>query len=694
MARIALIVFGIIVLLVGGLVAAASFIPAETYKAEIEKAVKQQTGRQLRIEGDVGITFLPALGVEAEAVRFANAEWGGKPDMVSMDAMQVSLKILPLLSGNVELDRFVLVRPEIHLEVNRQGTPNWQFKPAQEAAEAPASPSTDTGGDETPSEGGAALNDIRLGEIAIENGVASYKDARSGAAYEITEINTVLNLPSLDRQMVFDGSAVWNGDTIELDLTADRPRALIAGGETPFTLSLATPKITSGFDGTVTQADTPKLAGTMNVDIPSVRALAAWAGSPLAEGDGFGPFTIKGTVSATPEVFDFSDAALSFDEMEGKGALNVNLKGQRPKLTGKLDLETINTNVYMAGGASASGGDAPASGTPGGNAGGGSAASSSASGWSDAPIDMSGLKAVDADLALSAQKILVQNITIGESVLGVKLNGGVLTADLSKLALYEGAGKAKVTLNGAQATPALNATFDISNIAAYPLLRDAAEFERLEGTGAMNVSVQTRGKSQKQMISALSGNGSVNFANGAIKGINVAQLLRNVLSGALSGWNAGGTQDTDFSELGGTFTIQNGILSNQDFLLLSPLARVSGAGTVNLPQQTLSYRVEPKLAATLEGQGGDAGAKGIEVPIIIEGPWANPKFRPDLKAILSDPEGAVNTIKDLKDGGGKKLLEGLIGKPAGDGESGGDSGGETSGDKPNVEDAIKGLFGR
>jgi AsmA protein len=690
MARIALIVFGIIVLLVGGLVAAASFIPAETYKAEIEKAVEQQTGRQLRIEGDVGITFLPAIGVEAESVRFANAEWGSKPDMVSMDAMQVSLKILPLLSGNVELDRFVLVRPEIHLEVNRQGTPNWQFKPAQEAAEAPASPSTGTGSEETQAGSGAALNDIRLGEIAVENGIASYKDARSGASYEITEINTVLNLPSLDRQMVFDGSAVWNGDTIELDLTADRPRALIAGGETPFTLSLATPKITSGFEGTVTQADTPKLAGTMNVDIPSVRALAAWAGSPLPAGDGFGPFTIKGNVSATPEVFDFSNAALSFDEMEGKGALNVNLKGQRPKLTGKLDLETINTNVYMAGGSSASssGGQAPASGTSGGNAG-GSTASSSASGWSDEPIDMSGLKAVDADLALSAQKILVQNITIGESVLGVKLSGGTLTADLSKLALYEGAGEAMVTLNGAQATPSLTATFDISNIAAYPLLRDAAGFERLEGTGAMNVFIDTRGKSQKQMISAMSGKGSVKFANGAIKGINVAQLLRNVLSGALSGWNAGGTQDTDFSELGGTFTIQNGILSNQDFQLLSPLARVNGAGTVNLPQQTLSYRVEPKLAATLEGQGGDESAKGIEVPIIIEGPWANPKFRPDLKAILSDPEGAVNTIKDLKDGGGKKLLEGLIGKPA----DGGDSGG-TSEKKPNVEDAIKGLFGR
>lgn len=690
MARIALIVFGILVLIVGGLAVAASLIPTETYKAEIEKQVEQQTGRKLTIEGDVGITFLPSIGAEAEKVRFANAEWGSSPDMVTMESLQVALKILPLLSGNVEISRFILVEPEINLEVNGQGTPNWQFAPMEQAAEAapgeaaPAEEEAPAASEE--SSGGSGIGDISLGEVSIENGAVSYRDQQSGAVYELTQINTTLDLPSLDAPMNFDGSAVWNGDEVNLTLTAENPRVLIAGGTTAFTLDLSAPKVTTSFDGSINQGDQPKLGGEMSVDIPSVRELAAWAGSPLPEGDGFGPFNITGKVSATPEVFDFSDAELAFDGMNGTGALNADLRGQKPKITGRLDVDKIDTNIYMAGAPASSGGGDTASG---GGSGGGTAPAASSEGWSDEPIDMSALNAFNADLALSAGEILIQKIQIGESALGVKLNNGVLTADLSKLALYEGAGTAKVTLNGASATPALNATFDLSGLSAYPLLRDAADFERLEGNAAMNVSVDTRGKSQKQMISALNGSGEMRFTDGAIKGINVAQLMRNVFSGALTGWNSAEAKDTDFSELGGTFTISNGILSNQDFLMLSPLIRVAGKGTVNLPQKTLSYRVEPKLAATLEGQGGETGSKGIEVPVMIEGPWAKPRFTPDLKAILSDPDGALNTIKDMDSESGKQLLEGLMGGGSSSGSSS-----EEDGEKKNLEDAVKGLFGR
>src|SRR5690606_13557484 len=124
---------------------------------------------------------------------------------------------------------------------------------------------------------------------------------------------------------------------------------------------------------------------------------------------------------------------------------------------------------------------------------------------------------------------------------------------------------------------------------------------------------------------------------------------------------SGSMQKTDFAELSGTFTVRNGILHNDDLKLLNPFVRLSGAGDVDLPQQTVNYRLEPQLVATTEGQGG-SDASGIGVPILVTGPWDNLSYAPDLagalknvgtedvKKIIDDAKGAGGNIKDtLKD---------------------------------------------
>ena len=111
--------------------------------------------------------------------------------------------------------------------------------------------------------------------------------------------------------------------------------------------------------------------------------------------------------------------------------------------------------------------------------------------------------------------------------------------------------------------------------------------------------------------------------------------------------------------MSGTFVIRNVILENDDLKLVSPLLRLAGAGTSDLPQRTVDYRVEPKLVAALEGQGGTLEAEGITVPVIITGPWHDLSYRPDLagvaKEVLKDPgkaaEAAKGALEGLKRGG-------------------------------------------
>jgi len=687
MSRFLSFLFVVFLVVVGVLFAAPSFIPVETYKPQISALVKEQTGRDLTIGGDISLSFLPRLSVTVNDVAFANADWASTPNMATMEQLEIVLKVFPLLRGEIALDRFVLVRPEIDLAINAQGKANWEFDVPSQPAAAPSPAPSDTGDGSGFS---PQITDIQLGQISLIDGRVRYSDARSGASYEANAINLDVSLPSLNDPLGIDGSLIWNEDTIKLTVNVADPRALSGGDISKIIFDLSAPTITGHFSGSAAISPSLSVNGTTSLKIPSIRELAAWAGQPLTPGGGLGTFELGGELAISGDTYAFSDATLSFDGMNGTGTLSIDTGRARPRLTGTLALDKLDANIYLASDAASPAGDADSAGT--GSTGGGSS-----EGWSDAPIDLSGLRAIDADLKLSVDEILFQEIKVGKSALAVLLRNGKLTANLTELDLYEGAGTGRLVLDGSSSTPAVAAKFDLANISAYPLLRDAAAFERLEGDGTINFDVQTTGRSQKAMMSALSGAGSITFADGAIRGINIAKLMRNVLSAATSGWESGGSESTDFSELSGTFTIAQGILSNTDLKLLSPLVRVTGKGTVDLPAQTLNYRVEPKLAATLEGQGGTQETTGLEVPIVISGPWADPRFTPDLAAIIANPDGIKDVIDAIKEDGGKSLLEGLLGgggrtaPAATDTESAPDA---EPAEKPRPEDVLRGLFNR
>jgi AsmA protein len=247
-----------------------------------------------------------------------------------------------------------------------------------------------------------------------------------------------------------------------------------------------------------------------------------------------------------------------------------------------------------------------------------------------------------------------------------------LVADLKELNLYDGTGKGRITLDGRRKVPAVKSAFTMEGVSAEPLLTDAADFDRLSGTGRLEISVSTRGESERAMVQASNGTGAVKFVDGAIKGVNLAAMVRNVKAAFTPG-GAGDTQKTDFAELSGTFRIEKGILRNNDLKLLNPLIRLAGAGTSDLPKRRVKYRVEPKVVASLKGQGGEGEAKGIMVPVIVKGPWHDLKYRPDLASLVGDAakdpakalEGAKETLKGVKEGLGvkdpKKALKKLFG---------------------------------
>jgi len=683
-----LILLAIVVVAVIVVLAIAPFvIPTETYKNQIAKRVEAATGRQMTIAGDIGLSLLPRTQLTVGEVSFANADWAERDTMAELQALTVRVNPWSLFSGEVDIERFVLEKPIIHLAVSPDGKPNWVFG---EAAPADAGEQPEPAADGAAGEGGSPLADLSLRDVQLVDGTVTYTDMAAGTEQTLDAVNLALALETLDAPFAAEGSVTWRGQPVKVTLETGPPRRLMTGESTSVRLDADTRHITLAYEGTVTNATPRRITGEVDVDIPSVKRLAAWTGTPIAaREDALETFRLAGTVEATGQQYTFTAKELRLDEMRGDGSVGVDLSGARPFLTGNLAFNTLNVTPYMppptedeAAGDAGGDGDPPPD-------------------WSDEPLDFSALSTLDADVEVSAKGIRARDIKVGRSALALDLRDGRLQLDLNELKLYTGQGSGTLVLDASGDVPSFSKSLALKNVAARPLLNDAAGFDRLQGQGTMSFDVTAQGRSQKEMIANLNGDGAIAFENGAIRGINLAQMVRNVSSAFTGG---GGTQKTDFAELAGTFTITDGVLKNDDLLLLNPLLRVRGEGASNILERTVDYRVTPKAVASTTGQGGDADRSGVAVPVNVTGPWHDLSYKPDLESVIrsavQDPDKvkkqAEETLKSIRSGGGVgDALKGLTGGGTdgdgeGDGTRDGDAGKSTE-DK--AKDAIKKLFG-
>ncbi|HYL48546.1 MAG TPA: AsmA family protein [Stellaceae bacterium] len=606
----------VVALVIVAAVVVPFFIPVDAFKAKLIAEVKQTTGRDLRIDGPVSFHLLPNIELSADQVSFSNAPGGIAKNMAQLKSLEVRLQLLPLLSGTVVVDAFVLVDPVIALEVEKDGRPNWEFgtsttPPTRAPAAIAPAPATAGGGPMS------TLARLRLANLQIENGTVSYVDTRTGKRWEAAAINMKIAMAGLDSPMSASGSVAWNKQTVNLDLAVSRPAAFEGGEATPIKLKIASAPINFNFTGTGVGAPTLKLNGDADLNIPSVRGLAAWAGQPMPAGNGFGLLAIKGKVAIAGPKYAFGNAVIAFDAIKGNGGIEFDNGGAKPYIKGSLQLDDLNLNPYIGGATGSAAAPAPASPV----ASGGGAPANAEQGWSTTPIDTSGLKVADADFFLGANSIEYHNIKIGKSALILRLKDARLTADLTQLALYKGAGQGKVTIDGSGAVPAIQESFALKGVDVQPLLHDAANVNLLSGNGSLDMTIDGRGRSQRDIISSLSGRGSLNLDKGKIEGVNIIGMMKNAAK-ALSMGLVGSGNDTDFSTLSGTYTITNGILKNNDLKLVSPELPMTGAGTIDLPQRQVNYRLTPKVAGALA------------VPVEITGPWDHLSYRPDVGAIL------------------------------------------------------------
>lgn len=504
--------------------------------------------------------------------------------------------------------------------------------------------------------GAVRIAEGEIGGLGLASAVGGDPEAD-----RLTDLALEIDLEGLENPISLSGALAWRGEAFSLKGEAATAQ-LLAGQAAPVSVTVKGSRLSAGFNGQASRSGA--VDGAVSLETADLRGLMAWMGQPLGNGGGLKRFKASGIFGIKDNTVSFEETRFTLDETSGEANGRIVL-ADKPSVTARLDLRELVLDPYLGGGSkAASSGGASAGGTASGGAtsGGGGP---QGGGWSTAPIDFSGLQAIDADFKLTTSEIRWDKIKIDQSALSTTIKNGVLTANLENLALYGGSGSGTVTLNGAAATPQVRARFSLAKLNAYPLLRDAADFAWIEGKAAIDLDVVSKGGSEKALVEGLNGTASYSFTDGAIRGINIPQMVRGLSVETLLGWQANPSAKTDFSSLGASFQIKNGIAQSSDLSMVGPLVRMTGKGTTDMPAQRLSWRIEPRIVPTLEGQapqprrkGEDKKLAGLGVPIVVEGNWNDPRIYPDIKGILENPEAAY---KQLEKTGGE-LISILKGK--------------------------------
>lgn len=636
MRKFAFILSLLLLVPIAAAVALPFLVPVGAIVAEVERQIEATTGRALTIKGRVDLSYFPTIAVTADQVHFAGVRQG--EDLLAVKRLAVRLRLMPLLRGKAEVEKFVLTEPVIDLTVDRQGKPNWDVSLAGTPSPADhASP--------------GFIGDLSLAEVEVVGGRLRYNDLRTGMVREATDVNITLSLPELDGPMIVEASALLNGTPLSLDLGIDPVRPLLSGGAAGMALRLAGAGAGLDVKGQVQrQGDAPlSLSGDLALTVTSladlIKAATGVEPSDLPVDD----LNLTGKLSGTPARMALAGLSAKAGDLTANGNLSVKLDGARPALGGSLSLPRLELDRYLP---------APAAPDPAAPA-----PEVGPAGWSKERIDLSALKTADLDLTLQLAGLVLKGVEAGATTLTLKLTDGRLNAGLADTALFGGTLGGKLTLDAGRPSLSLAVAATARGVQAEPLLTRFAGFDRLSGAMDGSIDVRTSGANQQELVGGLNGTGNVMFRNGAVKGVNLAQIVRTAI-----GHGGAEPPQTDFAEMGGAFTLTDGIAATEDFHLLAPLLRVTGKGNVNLPSKRVDMRLSPKLVGSLEGQGTTRiDVDGITVPVRVRGTFDNLSWTPDLsssvKAALKDPKKAQEQLEKLKTKeGAKGLLKGLLGK--------------------------------
>ncbi len=692
--RALLAIVGVLALVVvAGVIYVTTFLDPNDLKPRLVKAVKDQAGLELALNGPLDWSFYPRLGVSVEdAEAWLPEQERDQSPFASFTRAEVGVSFTPLLSGEVEVEGVFLDGLKLALERDAQGRGNWEslLEHAATAADSGAAdealPPAKSAGvaladDTTPSvqngAGSMAVN-LDIASVQVTNGQIAYQDAASGLEMTLNDVALTSSNVSPDKAFPVELSFVADGrepelqSTVSLDgkvaLDLQGGRHVLTGvsldtttrmpslGDKDQSVALDIDTLTLDTDKQLYLADGAELdatlhqaalgdkalplkatfgaeadlaAGTANLenllltsgsDLRLSGALKAKdiTGDALSYSGQFklaplspkawmtrvgmeAPQTAKSSALtslafSSPFKGDMSQVQLTnlvmaLDDTTINGRLGSSFDASQ--ITFDLDVDALNLDDYLApAGAdekTASLGEALTAGVI--------APVYAADGDAELlPVAL--LKTLGLQGQLDIGTLIASGLEM--SKVTAKLSGqpGVQQLDSLTASLYGGSLAANARIDSRKTPLSMSFGEKLTNLDIAPFLKALAPEQKdiLRGRLTLNGDYTTSTNQIDSIKRNLNGKGNFEIRNGEVLDVNISREMCTAvatLSGKTSSreWKA----NTPLERAQGSFTVTNGVISNQDLALAIPGIALDGKGQLNLPTEAFDYNVAARF---------------------------------------------------------------------------------------------------
>jgi AsmA protein len=589
--RLGIAIATVVLASIAALGAMALLMPTDTVREATKAEIRNVTGLDLVLRGDVAVSLFPT-----GSVSFGNVTLGddAKP-VLAADRLTARLRFLPLFAGRVEIADVSLIHPRINVTFDHDGHSNWAG--LVDALARALGPKADR-----------PVNASSFTEIRITEGIVALDDASRGITETFRDVELALAWPSISKSFAATGHFVWHDEPIESSITLTDFAAALAGDRSGLKVRLTGAPVKFAFEGNWSTQPTLKIEGTLAADAPVLRDTFRWAGLKQLSGGGFGRFALKAKTNVSGGTIALSTVNVELDGNVAEGVLAFATDG-RQTLQGTLAADELDLTPYISAVRVLTNNDHD---------------------WNRVPLMIDGLTGVDLDLRLSAAHITLGRAKLGRTAVAANMRGGKLLVTIGESQAFGGMLKGSLALAASDAGAEFKSQLQFIDVDLDKCLGDIFQFHRLDGRGDIAVAIDATGNSVLAMTRTLNGTASLSGRQGSLVGWNVEQLLRRLERRPLSGTGDFRNGKTPFEKFTAEFKIADGIANVETVHLEGSKVRLGLAGSASIPTRDFDLHGTAALASSTAADAPPA----FELPFVVQGPWDDPILLPDTQALI------------------------------------------------------------
>jgi AsmA protein len=679
---LSIVAFVVVLVLAGGAILGL-FVDPNDYKQEIEQAALENADLELQIEGDIGWSIYPSIGLDIAKIK---AGYPNQETLASLDSANISVDLMPLFSSELKMKTLTIKGLNLNLVKDANST-NWQATSASieqkgNTSSSSSEPSSNTADQNSSDSTEQLANKIDIESIVIVDANIRYSDTEKGETTSIKNFNLTTDRIQLgkafngeldfaleiakNQQKTLSASASLSANFLldhvnqryqisslksQLKLITDKQvdlslNADIIADMAAQNVSISKLQVTAGdlkATGAV-QLKGPELAqlsGQLAIatfDLKNLLAALKLAPISTSDDSALRALSLNTEFSGDAKQISINKLQLAVDDTNISGTAKVNLASTRIAFNLKGDQIALDKYLPKAAAQSAGGSTSNSQGT-------GTAKSSPAQGKysKEIIIPVEPLRTLNMQGKLTFNQIRYQKTVVKNLSLSIDANKGLVKIPALNLQVYGGSIANSIALDARKKPLILSLVNNTKALQLGPVLADYASTDMLTGALTSSSKLTATGQSVHSIVNSLNGKVKLNLADGVIKGINAVQTMCETVNKVASlGGTVAPTQAVDkttpFASINGNLAFKNGVMSNKDFKADLDAININGKGSVNLPKQTLNYRVGLNIQDNLFKKSCSVNNKiqGIEWPVDCKGSFSDDPMKlckPDLSVV-------------------------------------------------------------